>query len=75
MKRSNSNGDLISDEVKSSQIIQSHVLQLRRVLSPQELSHVSTLKFILGHKGKGAEAVVWAHNIHLGDARATRMGR
>jgi erythromycin esterase-like protein len=33
-----------------------------------------TLKRVLEHKGKGAKAVVWAHNSHLGDARATSMG-
>jgi erythromycin esterase-like protein len=33
-----------------------------------------TLKRGLEHKGKDAEAVVWAHNSHLGDARATSMG-
>jgi erythromycin esterase-like protein len=34
----------------------------------------NTLKRVLEHKGKGAKAVVWAHNSHLGDARATSMG-
>ena len=33
-----------------------------------------TLKRVLEHKGKGAKAVVWAHNSHLGDSRATSMG-
>lgn len=32
-----------------------------------------TLQRILLHKGKGSKAVVWAHNSHLGDARATSM--
>src|SRR5947207_15146315 len=29
----------------------------------------------LGHHGKRAKIVVWAHNSHLGDARATEMGQ
>jgi erythromycin esterase-like protein len=35
-----------------------------------------TLVALLGHYGQGtAKAVVWAHNSHLGDARATDMAR
>jgi len=36
-----------------------------------------TLVALLGHYGKGsnAKAVVWAHNSHLGDARATDMAQ
>jgi erythromycin esterase-like protein len=30
-----------------------------------------TLKRILEHRGEGAKAVVWAHNSHVGDAKAT----
>ena len=33
-----------------------------------------TLQQVLGHRGAGAKAVVWAHNSHIGDARATEMG-
>jgi protein-L-isoaspartate(D-aspartate) O-methyltransferase len=33
-----------------------------------------TLKLLLEHRGPDARAVVWAHNSHLGDARATEMG-
>ena len=36
-----------------------------------------TLDALLAHldsQGRGAKAVVWAHNSHLGDARATEMG-
>lgn len=33
-----------------------------------------TLKRVLGFKGKDAKVIVWAHNSHLGDARATSMG-
>jgi erythromycin esterase len=32
-----------------------------------------TLDRLLGHYGAGARAVVWAHNTHVGDARATDM--
>jgi protein-L-isoaspartate(D-aspartate) O-methyltransferase len=33
-----------------------------------------TLEALLAHHGPDARAVVWAHNSHLGDARATEMG-
>jgi len=33
-----------------------------------------TLEALLRRRGEGARAVVWAHNSHLGDARATEMG-
>ncbi len=32
-----------------------------------------TLQRLLWHYGRGAKAVVWAHNTHVGDARATGM--
>lgn len=34
----------------------------------------TTLKTLLDARGKGAKAVVWAHNSHIGDAAATAMG-
>jgi erythromycin esterase-like protein len=34
-----------------------------------------TLERVLDHLGPQAKIVVWAHNSHLGDARATEMGR
>ena len=34
---------------------------------------VATLDRLLDHHGPGAKAVVWAHNTHVGDARATDM--
>ena len=33
-----------------------------------------TLDHLLEHGGPSAKAVVWAHNSHIGDARATEMG-
>ncbi|TYO91520.1 erythromycin esterase-like protein [Oceanicella actignis] len=33
-----------------------------------------TLRATLAHVGPEAKAVVWAHNSHIGDARATEMG-
>jgi erythromycin esterase-like protein len=33
-----------------------------------------TLQHILDARGRGAKAVVWAHNSHIGDARHTEMG-
>ncbi|MUL41298.1 erythromycin esterase family protein [Streptomonospora sp. PA3] len=32
-----------------------------------------TLERLVDHYGRGAKAVVWAHNTHIGDARATDM--
>src|SRR5205085_2844294 len=38
-------------------------------------SHMAeTLEHLLDHGGPGAKALVWAHNSHIGDARATEMG-
>ena len=34
-----------------------------------------TLEHLLAARGPRAKAVVWAHNSHIGDARATDMGR
>jgi erythromycin esterase-like protein len=36
---------------------------------------VETLEALVNHLGTSAKIVVWAHNSHLGDARATEMGR
>ncbi|KAM5351790.1 hypothetical protein ACJ41O_004513 [Fusarium nematophilum] len=33
-----------------------------------------TLVRILKHRGSSSKAIVWAHNSHIGDARATSMG-
>lgn len=39
-------------------------------------SHMAdTLDRLLNHLGPSSKIVVWAHNSHLGDARATEMGR
>lgn len=39
-------------------------------------SHMAgTLEHILDRRGPGSKAIVWAHNSHIGDARATDMGR
>ncbi len=32
-----------------------------------------TLENLLAYRGKSSKAVIWAHNSHLGDARATEM--
>jgi len=38
-------------------------------------SHMAeTLEHLLDHRGPDAKALVWAHNSHIGDARATEMG-
>lgn len=33
-----------------------------------------TLVRVLKHRGDGSKAIIWAHNSHVGDARATSMG-
>lgn len=39
-------------------------------------SHMfETLQTLLDHHGPRAKAIVWAHNSHVGDARATEMAR
>jgi protein-L-isoaspartate(D-aspartate) O-methyltransferase len=39
-------------------------------------SHMAeTLEHLLEEKGANSKALVWAHNSHIGDARATEMGR
>jgi erythromycin esterase-like protein len=40
----------------------------------REMHMADTLDRILDHHGPGAKGVVWAHNTHIGDARATDMG-
>ncbi|WP_299657463.1 erythromycin esterase family protein, partial [uncultured Jannaschia sp.] len=34
-----------------------------------------TLEHLLDARGPKSKAVVWAHNSHIGDARATEMGK
>lgn len=34
-----------------------------------------TLETLLAHHGEGSRGVIWAHNSHVGDARATDMSR
>lgn len=36
---------------------------------------VATLNQLLEHHGPAAKAIVWEHNTHIGDARATDMAR
>jgi erythromycin esterase-like protein len=36
---------------------------------------VETLERLMSHHGSGAKAIVWEHNTHIGDARATDMAR
>ncbi len=36
---------------------------------------VETLDRLMAHHGPAARAIVWAHNTHIGDARATDMAR
>ncbi len=40
----------------------------------REAHMFQTLKALVDAKGRDAKAIVWAHNAHIGDARATEMG-
>lgn len=40
----------------------------------RDMHMFDTLKAVLEARGDDAKAVVWAHNSHVGDARATEMG-
>ena len=39
----------------------------------RDVHMVDTLERLMDHHGPGAKAVIWAHNTHVGDARATDM--
>jgi erythromycin esterase-like protein len=41
----------------------------------RDVHMVSTLERLFEHHGPQAKAIVWAHNTHVGDARATDMAR
>jgi protein-L-isoaspartate(D-aspartate) O-methyltransferase len=41
----------------------------------RDLHMFETLQAVLAARGPDAKAVVWAHNSHVGDARATEMGK
>jgi protein-L-isoaspartate(D-aspartate) O-methyltransferase len=40
----------------------------------RDLHMFETLESLLSFRGAGSKIIVWAHNSHLGDARATEMG-
>jgi erythromycin esterase len=44
-----------------------------RAWNVRDTHMVETLDRLLDHHGPGSRAVVWAHNTHVGDARATDM--
>ena len=44
-----------------------------RAWNVRETHMADTLDRLLAHHGPGSRAVVWAHNSHVGDARATTM--
>ena len=39
----------------------------------RDRSMFDTLQAILNYRGQSSKAVVWAHNSHIGDSRATEM--
>ncbi|MBC6448031.1 erythromycin esterase family protein [Actinokineospora xionganensis] len=45
----------------------------RRSWNVRDTRTADTLDRLMTGYGKGAKAVVWAHNTHVGDARATGM--
>ncbi|CAM5266279.1 erythromycin esterase family protein [Streptomyces avidinii] len=46
---------------------------LTRLRHHSEQAAADTLDRLVEHRGPGAKAVVWEHNTHIGDARATDM--
>lgn len=41
----------------------------------RDIHMTETLERLLAHHGRGAKAIVWEHNTHIGDARATDMAK
>ncbi|HVI32047.1 erythromycin esterase family protein [Phenylobacterium sp.] len=75
-------GDEVMDAAMNARLVQNAEAYYRVMYYGSEESwnlrdtHMfDTLEALLEAKGPDARAVVWAHNSHIGDARATGMGR
>jgi erythromycin esterase-like protein len=74
-------GEALFDAEQNARVVQS-AEQYYRVMyegsveswNLRDTHMFSTLEQVLDARGPDAKAVVWAHNSHLGDARATQMG-
>ncbi len=76
----NANGETALSAEQNARIIQSAERYYRTLLSPgpdswniRDEHMVESLAHLLDRHGHGSRAVVWAHNSHVGDYRATDM--
>lgn len=74
-------GDGVFDAVQNARVVAGAERYYRRMYhgsaeswNLRDTHMFQTLKRIMEHVGPTARAVVWAHNSHIGDARATDMG-
>ena len=74
--------ELLMEPLQHARVVESGERYLRLLPGPPYLSwnarsahFAATLDRLLEHYGSGSRAIVWAHNTHVGDARATDMAR
>lgn len=80
MRETNEDDEVLMDAVQNAQVVANAEAYYRTMYYGSRASwnlrdtHMfETLKRIMAFRGEGAKAVVWAHNSHVGDARATEM--
>jgi erythromycin esterase len=74
------NGELRFDAVQNAEVLAGAERYYRTMIrgdgeswNVRDLHMADTLDRVMGHHGSGARGVVWEHNTHVGDARATDM--
>jgi erythromycin esterase-like protein len=74
--------ELLIEPLQHARVVESGERYLRLLPGPPYLSwnarsahFAATLDRLLEHYGSGSRAIVWAHNTHVGDARATDISR
>lgn len=72
--------EALFDAVQNARVVQNAERYYRSMAGGNEDSWnirdthmMETLKMLLDHYGQGAKAIVWEHNTHIGDYRATSM--
>jgi erythromycin esterase-like protein len=82
LSRSAGDGEAFLDAAMNAHLVQNAEAYYRVMYYGSEASwnlrdtHMfETLEGLLAHYGPDSKAVVWAHNSHIGDARATDMGK
>lgn len=80
LERTSLDGDELFDARQNALVLQSAERYYRTMGRGDEVSWnirdehmMDTLDRLLRHHGEGARAVVWAHNTHIGDYKATDM--